>query len=186
MKGKYAINWIWDWLGLGSMGEDYEVLPTVQPVVMVDGIKWPPQWVQYASPLIPFAASPLSVILPQPQNQNQSRVWLSIRVLRTSPAAGDITFLNRICGTVKSLLVFQTDMTALAPPNRSLPLVGGLDRDVVAGQPVETRGRPTVLSTTQYPLEVLFSAVAPAGSIQIVGLYVDVNASAPLPVDFQA
>lgn len=183
MRGKYPINWVFDWLGLGSMGEDFELLPSVQPVVQLDGIKWPLSYGIYSSGAINLIAGTVTTVLPLPSNQNESRLWVSLELNRSAAAVGDADYLLRQGWAGLAHTLWQSLLGAIPGASLPIPIIGSIKNyaNMPAGSATQLFGRPATLSTQQNPLAVAASAAAAVGTISYFGLYLDCNASAPFP-----
>jgi hypothetical protein len=205
MLGRRAINHIYDWLGLGSMGEPYEVLPTVQPVVQVDALPWPLQVRNFAA-VVPYAAAATTVFFmdPPPNNITQ-RLWLQIWVNRT--VILPLSVLQLRAGVIgqQNILwedqIVSMDQGAVISTRNNIftPVVGGkalLDInaihqffDTVALVPVKynvsvplfVQGMPPLAHTPDVPLQFAIASPAlGAGNLNITGVFVDLPLSAPL------
>jgi hypothetical protein len=186
VKGKQAITSIWDWLGRGSMGEEYEVLPVVQPVVDVPPFEFPPAIGSYSSSTAIVAAGTITINLPMPSAQDMIRLWLHIWFNR-SVADNDLTQLRR--GAVGTqCLLFQSKMfDAFGTYDaRFIPMIGGIysynqNRVDAPAHPVGISPKASYRGSL---LSITHAAPALAvGNFNVAACYVDVPQSAPLPLD---
>jgi len=189
MKGARPLQWIWNWLGQGSMGEDYTVLPAVQPVCVIDGLELPLQKGQYSF-TANLAVGAVNTNLPNASSADKkSRLWINLEVQRS----------NVVLGTDSYKLI--RSITAMGPAAREVwqqanGLVGaGIWQPVISGKmvvattaaggpPMELNGVRPVLVPKDEILIFQANAAAAVGNFTLIGLYVDVPDSAPLPAAF--
>jgi hypothetical protein len=180
VQGKQLISWLWDWLGAGSMGENYQVPPVVQPVAIVDGIEMPPNFQIWSNTGgTPLVAGTVNVPLGVPQ-AGKNRLWLGLWANRTAVAAGDGTSLIR--GVVGAQALLWAEFAGVEIAAQFFPIIGGRANFVAAG-PAEhfsQQGIPPVLATQASPVSLNVSAAAAVGTFNVTGYFVDLPQSAPI------
>src|SRR4029450_12308983 len=180
MEGKRLITWIWDWLGVGSMGERYTVIPSVQPVTIVDGIERPERFQIYASITALTAGSP-TITLPDAPD-GLKRLWLQLWYNRSIIHANDSNSLRR--GAVGTqCLVWQDFDPGGVHGTQFYPIIGGTySLKGAAGITENYFGIPAVIATKDSPLTMVVSSGGVAtGNHNLAGQFVDVPASSPVP-----
>lgn len=180
MKGERPLGWLWTWLGFGSVGELYEVLPSVQPVAVVNGVEMPRQQRQFNTTPTALINGTVTIVLPRPTlpdgsvDRTKSRVWTNFLVSRTVAAATDITFLHK---TVAGLNCPIISMLGTFAVNTALPMIGGL----MVHFAIPWQGTPPVLVGPDDSMSINVVAAAAGGTFSGIGLYFDVPSAAPLP-----
>jgi len=193
MQGKRGITTIWDWLGIGSMGESYEVLPTVQPVVQVDAFDWSTMVLRNYSSTTPLIAGTVSVQLPFPSNQgpfgvtdneNMIRVWINLAQNRTSLAAGSLLRLVRgVAGD--QMVLHQDNTTDVTPQSVFRPVIGGRSISGTLALSYQLFGlEPQIARAPDMPLIITAAAAAAVGDVNLAGTFIDVPRTAPLTFFF--
>jgi len=189
MQGKYALNWLFDWLGLGSMGSDYQLLESVQPVLAIDPFQYPLFRPNYRN--IGFAINnPFSVVnLPDPVNSDGTRntklcrIWLELGLVKNVVNVNDRTELVRLTtsGDVFEIATWTEDLVGAA---FQLPIIGNIRYSSPGGGATRAvfNGHKPVYVPAEETL-FLRMAVPVNTSGSLVGRFVDVNASAPVPFD---
>lgn len=165
------------------MGENYEVLPAVTPVVNIDGIEYQPQF-QAFSQAGALVAGTVVVTL-RPPDTKHSRLWTYVGLGRTNSAIGDLCRLERVIGfSGNSITIAWDDTNRVAanyPANVPLQLIGGLLLTNDAGGGLkQLEGMRPQLSTNDYPIQLSIVSAAAIGNYSVVGIFIDVPASAPL------
>lgn len=178
MQGKRIIQWIWDWLGQGSMGENYEVLPTVQPVCQIDAFSMPVSVGRFLTTQN-LVAGTLVIPLPPPPTPFQSRLWTYLAYSRTS-AVGDRTRFEMVMGTVSNTLFFDnSNFVAITVPSATQINIAGAI--TLLPNSVSQQGLGAQLATPENPLQFSAIAVAAAGTITVLGSFIDIPMNAPIP-----
>lgn len=182
MQGKRVLQWIWDWLGQGSMGEPYQVIPSVQPVVIVDGLEYPIRYERYGA-VANLAAGTISVYLADLPT-GKSRLWINITLQRSNPASGDSDALYLQVGTGRQQLALAAGPGSLLG-SIPVPLIGGWAMVQSPGGTINTfqGGRP-VLQTPNNQIFFEATAAAAVGTWTMSGLYIDIPVNAPIPPNF--
>jgi hypothetical protein len=185
VRGKEPINWIFDWLGQGSLGENYELLPSVQPVVEVDAWEHPPNYQPFAL-ITPQVAGLLSQDLPLPSNDKQGRIWWSLSCVRSVHAAGDSVGVTRLVqGSPAQQIIFSA-AELLIPASNQWPLIGALAiYPIPAGTLTSVLGRANpVFCTKASNLRVDSFSVAAAGNFTLSGYFTDIPKNSAVPYSF--
>jgi hypothetical protein len=172
MRGKTPINWLWDWLGAGSMGENYNVVEIVQPVVPIDAFQWPMEFQTFTAANVAYAIGTTTFSLPDPEPK-ELRLWLSLWVTRSVIAGADIVQLRRGVLNNQTLLYQTKD----ADVNEFRPVIGGVQH--FGATKSDVRGTLPQPATLQAPLSLAFIALG-AGLANLTGSFVDVPLSSPL------
>ncbi len=179
MRGTRALQWIWNWLGMDSTGENYEVIPAVQPVVIIDGVEWAPEFEFWSLGDTNLVAGIVDVALGAPP-ENKQRLWITLWVKRSNIAAGDSGELVRNWGAT-NLGIHRQEWDQLIGANSWLPIIGGqFEFQLPAGSVTSIRGINTQLSTPDFPLHYRATAAAAVGTFNLAGMFVDIPRSAPL------
>lgn len=173
MRGKEAINWIFDWLQQGSSGQNYEILPVVQPVVNVDGIARPEQyecWVAAAQNII---NGTVTTLLPLP-GPNFKRIWLQLWTKSTAGTA-PLDSLDRLINNAAFTLA---DQPAAALVTFDVPLIGGMRQ--ASATSAALMGLAPQISHAGAPLQHRHVDTVAAGTFVIRGCFIDVPLSSPV------
>jgi hypothetical protein len=192
MRGNRPLQWLWQWLSIGNTGEQYELLPTVQPVAILDGIEMPRRVVQFASGAINLQAGTFQQTMPNPANPdgsrdlNKTRIWLDMFHSRSAVVATDALVAVRQCqNNLNAIINAQSGI--LAPLNVAWPTIGGVYTGPVgaAGAFITVVGHMPVAIQPDQNLVYSITTAAAVGTIAFVGDFIDVPANAPLPSCFQ-
>jgi hypothetical protein len=192
MQGNRPLAWLWQWLSIGNTGEQYELLPSVQPVAIVDGIEMPRRVVQFASGAINLQAGTFTNTMPNPANPdgtrdlNRTRIWLDIFHSRSNVVATDaLVLVRQVQNNLNAIVMTQSGI--LAPANVAWPSVGGVYTGPVgaAGAFITVVGHAPLAIQPDQNLLYSITAAAAVGTIAFVGDFIDVPATAPLPSVFQ-
>lgn len=177
--GRIALA-LWDWLSLGRQGTNYEVLESIQPVVVVPSVQ-APIIVQPYSSTTALVAGTVNIPLPQP-SPDAHRLWLHLFFNRTV-AAGDVTQLTRgITAGLFSLVGEYDDAAGNLVTNTFYPLIG---QGYYRSPNVEfTPFLPKLMATPQSPANVRATAAAALGNINLAGSFIDLPLSAPFDLNW--
>lgn len=183
MRGKLPIEWIWNWLGQGSLGEEYDVVPVVQPTVEV--FPWNmPQDLGLFFQTQPQVAGTLTTVLPLPVDQKMARIWWQLSYYRSVAAAGDGTQVRHLVnGQWRQILYSLVDPLIVA--NGPIPVIGSrLSVPIPAGSIATLTGGPPILASYRSNIQIDSVSAAAAGNFILEGLYTDISAYAPVPWEF--
>lgn len=180
MRGKEAISWLWDWLGQGNMGRNYEVVEVVQPVVMIDGIRWPLDyecWRNAAQNVINGA-----VVTPLPPPESKfARLWIAVWVKSTA-ATAPVDSIERVING-DSFMISQQEQVTTALGD--FPLIGGsMGRSATAGAQQGLNPQISYSSNGRSTLQHRHVDTVAAGTFVVRGCFIDFPESARLDSRF--
>lgn len=187
MRGMRPLQWIWNWLGQGSMSEQYEVLPSVQPCIEVTPFEFPIHFGELAPIVVNLIAGEVVTDLPGPP-AGYNRVWLCVQHSRSAPAVNDRDILIRQ-GLATGTVLAHTEIGAFPPANLTIPDIGNNIAYLIVGAGTalfQFKGRGPVVATADAFLRFKSRATAAVGTVSISGNFMDVPDSAPLPPDILA
>lgn len=179
MRGQRPLSWLWDWLGGGSVGTEYEVMELVQPTIAVEPFEFPFRW-QYYLQAVALAAGAVSIQLPC--SQGKQRIWTTLYAYRSNIAAGDYDQLLRSASSGPNIELFSGTAVNLLTANNTVPLVGVVTRNASpAGVILEQHGRGPVMANAANPLTYTATAAAAVGQVTLAGNWFEIPENAPLP-----
>ena len=177
MIGRRPITWLYGWLGLGSQGQQYDVLESVQPVVQVTPWENPPSFGHW-SLTVPLVAGTVTTN-PPAAGAGNARIWCGLWWTRTNVAAGDILFFNRVANGVAEPIFHSNQVLAA---NELYPIIGHKAFGVAAGLTYMWNDVGPKVSYLSSVLELRATAAAAVGNISYTGYYVDVPEQSSLPL----
>lgn len=191
MIGARNIQWIWDWLGQGNTGEEYSLIPVVQPTVQVLPFEMQPRWQRWNLGVNLVAGAVTTTLGATPTNpggilpQGMSRLWLHLAYVRSNVTAGDNDQLLRSVNSGPNVTLYDATLGVLLPAGTIIPVIGGQGRiNLPAGTPQDLRGGVPRLQTSNHPLTILAQAPAAVGTITYNGIFVEIPERAPLPLEY--